>query len=209
MLYAVVIIAVVASIVLSVLRGKKIKERREEEERRRQERMRSSAPPTPPVQRPAQPSKPRVDIDPFPSYRPDPFANAQGANTGTLSPAQLNEWLIDFTMAEQAGVDRPPKKDTPSKFARYLHSIDFSYRELRKRSGYTPQNLLTVNKTAQKRKPSALSTVLRNTYGFTARYEQKLAPADKSKKQYVKRYAEPAKAPARHDKYESFYKDKN
>lgn len=135
----------------------------------------TAVPPVPPAQTtvpPAQTAVPPVspawqsaqNANPFPDYDADPFAGVRSEETGTLSPAQYNEWLLDFAAAERAGAPRPAKGSTRPIFARYLLDSGFSYRQLRKLCGYTPQNRLNGTLPPEKIKPAAISCLWQNAH---------------------------------------------
>ncbi|MDE6399167.1 MAG: hypothetical protein K2L51_07590 [Clostridiales bacterium] len=214
MIVTFIVIIVIASVIGTVVRAKKTEQQRKEEERRKAERHTPNATQKKTVTTP--PSKPQPTAakksaqggDPFPAYRADPFAAAQGEKTGTLSPAQYNEWLIDFTLSERTGAKFARHTDRP-KFARYLHESGFSHRVLRKTRPHVPQNRLACALPAPKRKP-AVTEVAANNDGFVPLpLEKKTARAFADALPQRTAFLPLAAKSAAQARYESYYKGKD
>lgn len=172
MAFFVIFIAVVASIVISIYRAKKIEQQRKEEKRRHEQKYApktatTTAKKTSPAQKPA-PQTPRPTSakkqDPFPAYQVDPFGNKESSD-GCMSAQEFAAWRNTFAFSEQTGATPRVKGEQPV-FARFLHTSGFNYRSLRKACGFAPQNRLPSVRIGCKKKPTDIATVLRNE-GFT------------------------------------------
>ncbi len=167
------IVIIGVSVVVSVLKFKKLGQMKEEERKREEERFKARSAPKASAPKPVASRK--KTSDPFPDYRPDPFAVAD-SYAGTLSPAQFNEWLLDFAAAEKAGAARPERTDAKPVFARYLFENGFSYRLIRKIRGYAPQNRLAGVRFAKKDRPKLPECSVRNDEIALPPQEPKPAP---------------------------------
>ncbi len=197
------IVVIGASVAISVLKAKRLKERKEEERQREEKRLEARSAPSATV--PARSAARQNSSDPFPDYRPDPFAVANSYE-GTLSSAQLREWLLDFAAAEKAGADRPEKADEKPVFARYLYENGFSYRAIRKIRGYAPQNRLAGVEFEEKKRPVLPVCSARNNEIKMPAQEPKTAP----KEIWVRQRAQTASLQKKdiksmREQYEAFY----
>ena len=212
MIIPVIILIVIVSVVTTVLRAKKTADARKEEERRKAARRVSDPQKKPEAVRSSARAtatrKNAASGDPFPAYRSDPFATAQGEKTGTLSPAQYNAWLIGFTLSEQTGAPFARHTACP-KFARYLHESGFSYRILRKTRPHIPQNRLACAMPAPKRKPFLTAVAAQNDGFVPLPLEKKTARLlSDAPPQRVAVLPLAAKSEAR-ERYEAYYKGKD
>lgn len=205
MTYVIIIVAVVVSIVMAIVRIDKLKtdkERRKlEEERKRKSRV------APDYVDRAKPVPKNLRPNPFPDYREKYFAESKREKIATLTPAQYNEWLLDFAAAEKANAPRPEAKGDPV-FKRYLYESGFSYRFLRKLSGYAPQNRLYASVPAAKSKPANMPLVFSSGKANTPEPERKFTKREKPA-QKLGNYALPCKSGDVSEIYESFYKGRD
>ncbi len=203
-----IVVVVIVGIVISAVRAEKLKKQKEEERRRKEEQRTSVYQSTAVAKKKPPVSTASVKrTDPFPAYKTDPFARA-AEEKATLSSAQLNEWLLDFAAAEKAGAKRPAAKTRPV-YARTLHASGFSYRQLRKLRGFVPQNRLHPIDCLPKRKPAALSCLLRNENFVPLPQEEKLRFFTAVADTYDCAYPLPPKDPTAHETYVSFYRGRD
>lgn len=218
--FTVVFIIIIVSVIISVTRAQKVKQEREEEERRRQERLRNqtankttarssaAAKPSAATQSKARNYQSGKKADPFPEHKTDPFAAAIAKTDITLSPAQLNEWLLDFAAAEKSGVQRFANKTATPPFEKFLNETGFSHRDTRKLRGYAPQNRLSAVKVPAKIKPVTLMCGISNDRFTPLPQESKCTAEFGVKAQYIN-FGELPQKEQYDSLYQSFYVNKN
>lgn len=103
-------VCVVAGIIISVLRIKRLNETRKAEREKEDERFKVRPSDFAAVDSQIAKDKPTADF--VSVVKDDPFAGA--LDDSSLSPAQLNEWLLDFAAAEKAGANRPEPRELPA-----------------------------------------------------------------------------------------------
>lgn len=217
MQFAWITLLIVVSIVWTIFKARKVKREKEEREKRDAERRRTILNPTPPpTKKPTPPHSGSKPENPFPEFDAnavapkiaDPFESVLKSGDGSLSPAQYNEWLLDFKIAEKEGVSRPVKSGKLSPFARYLaKTSELGY--LYKLSGFTPQNSLSRLPVDEKLKPQNPTCLLKNEKHVPSSLEAKFTiPPEKIKYKALSFEIYP-KNPNNSDIFVSFYKDKN
>lgn len=138
----VLVVAIIISIGISIFRAKNIVKRREEEKRQHAEKTKRLHEEYDELQDSprsvsAENAAPEETKPAIPNFGDDPFAAYRTENTGTLSPAQYNEWLLDFISAERAAYPRPPRSAEIVPFARYLQQAEFCLADLYKTEAAT------------------------------------------------------------------------